>query len=462
MDIGQDPNESSKEGEEGIFASMKRHREDDGILNEGENASLSTQKMDEGPQAKSKKTGSISIQNDDRLIKIPEDVEPKCLGHVLYTGAHFRDMKSDKPHDAKLFLLPFFNSSHLYSTIEVRIPAEHLTFADNIGVRNQAVWGTDVYTDDSDIVSVIIHSGFYRPFDSPFMGDPEEANVPDTAAVNDEDLKSNNVMTKPNELTESKVPAITTRDKSAQLPRESSKPTTSRILPSPPLYPFHAKGDSTNPRLPDHDLAVTLRVLPRLVRYTGSTRFGISSRGWGSSHDGESIRVEKIEALPRGSVARRGRKRGSLEWATLGLRGRREDSLSPSNGSVRQSEGVKYEDTDRRKSKKVKVVAKAPLSGLAKRPPHPLTEDSVTVVFSPFGGHACIKYRVSAMIDWPDHLREALNDFKVLEKNNGDSGISSDTLNQMVASFETALALKVTDMKSMEKLPYWRIRMRKE
>lgn len=47
-------------------------------------------------------------------------------------------------------------------TIEIRIPAKHVTTS-NHQVRGSQLWGTDVYTDDSDLVAVLMHTGYYRP-----------------------------------------------------------------------------------------------------------------------------------------------------------------------------------------------------------------------------------------------------------------------------------------------------------
>ncbi|CAE6091563.1 unnamed protein product [Arabidopsis arenosa] len=51
-------------------------------------------------------------------------------------------------------------------TLEVRIPAEHVT-ATNRQVRGGQLWGTDIYTDDSDLVAVLMHTGYCRPTASP-------------------------------------------------------------------------------------------------------------------------------------------------------------------------------------------------------------------------------------------------------------------------------------------------------
>ena len=49
----------------------------------------------------------------------------------------------------------------LESASQVRIPAHNLqaTFAE---VKGRHVWGTDVYTDDSDIVCAVMHCGYFN------------------------------------------------------------------------------------------------------------------------------------------------------------------------------------------------------------------------------------------------------------------------------------------------------------
>ncbi|KAL1356199.1 hypothetical protein HN51_008185 [Arachis hypogaea] len=51
-------------------------------------------------------------------------------------------------------------------TLEIRIPAENVT-ATNRQVRGGQLWGTDVYTYDSDLVAVLMHTGYCRPTASP-------------------------------------------------------------------------------------------------------------------------------------------------------------------------------------------------------------------------------------------------------------------------------------------------------
>ena len=94
---------------------------------------------------------------------------------------------------------------------------------------------------------MIIHSGHYRPVDAP---DPVAADIELVQETEMEDLKSSSIK----EMMEFSVK----------------------------VAPVIAKADpvfSTGTTLvPDHDLHVTLRVLPKLAKYTGSTRFGLDSK----------------------------------------------------------------------------------------------------------------------------------------------------------------------------------------
>lgn len=57
------------------------------------------------------------------------------------------------------------------------------------------------------------------------------------------------------------------------------------------------KPKKTSYPIPDHDLKVTLRVMPALKCYTGTVQHHIGSRSWGGNHDGLSYWVEHVEKL---------------------------------------------------------------------------------------------------------------------------------------------------------------------
>jgi hypothetical protein len=145
-------------------------------------------------------------------------------------------------------LLPDFIRNYINYTIDVRIPRYYLY--DNENVYNRQVWGTDVYTDDSDIVAILYHCGILKSND-PF--------------ANFETLKTGiNIDT--NSI-------IKTRTE--------------------PVYAVQP--DNTRENISDV-LVVRLRVLPSLEKYIGCYRHCYNSRSWQGSvmHDGVSVSVETV------------------------------------------------------------------------------------------------------------------------------------------------------------------------
>ncbi|KAF9362940.1 hypothetical protein BGX34_005218 [Mortierella sp. NVP85] len=136
------------------------------------------------------------------------------------------------------------------SLVEVRIASPYLTY-DNIKVKRRELWGTDIYTDDSDVVAMLIHAGFFIP--------------PMGIHSSDQDL----------------------------------------IQPDSQQHNFAA--DPIKHIFPSFDLAVTLRVMPKLVKYQGSIRNRIKSRTWKTRHDGQGLRIESVKKLCSGEALNRGR-----------------------------------------------------------------------------------------------------------------------------------------------------------
>lgn len=151
-------------------------------------------------------------------------------------------------------------------TFTVRIPRFYLSDLEREEVtRRRALWGCDVYTDDSDPLAAAIHSGWVLgswgdDFDSSML-EPSNSGPGPTgkATVNDVD---------------------------GQLPADkltlTCPPPTATIPPK------------------DKDLHLTCLVLPPLEKYTSKICHGIKSREWGNNHDGMSFRIEKVEWVDEG------------------------------------------------------------------------------------------------------------------------------------------------------------------
>ncbi|GBC09087.1 hypothetical protein RclHR1_00860025 [Rhizophagus clarus] len=160
----------------------------------------------------------VVVENDETLNM--EGREERHLGHVIY--------------NPKEILPPL--EFHENGLLEIWIESKHLTWF-NEKVRKHFLWGTDVYSDDSDVVAVLIHTGHYTP--------------------------------------------------------------------PPPISEW-------TPTYPDHDLCVTIRVLPKLVQYTSTVREGYKSQSWGNHH-GVSYKIESVRKMKKGEAIGRSRGKGRKE-----------------------------------------------------------------------------------------------------------------------------------------------------
>lgn len=164
-------------------------------------------------------------------------------------------------------LLPRLEA-HINSTVEVRVPA-HVVRVDADGVKKRAVWGTDVYTDDSDVVAMLVHLGL--------VGENEEdgrrvVRVQCVGTRHENAVVGNSTgEASANPESETVKIELSREDREAKLNKEGQIEVV--------------EGGSRV------SIRVTLLVLPRLERYTGSYRHGINSRSWLTRHDGVSIAV---------------------------------------------------------------------------------------------------------------------------------------------------------------------------
>lgn len=129
------------------------------------------------------------------------------------------------------------------------------------------VWGTDVYTDDSDVVAMCLHSGRIK---GPQLGD---------------------------------VPSWVPPGKAVKAWRKMTKEMNEKDVYETPSASTVEQVNYSNPKVhssPTCDLSVLLRVAPKLIAYKGSQRGGVRSRSWGNTHDGVSLIVEDVLLKPPG------------------------------------------------------------------------------------------------------------------------------------------------------------------
>lgn len=124
--------------------------------------------------------------------------------------------------------------------------------ADLPAIRKREVWGTDVYTDDSDVLAMLLHSGWLR------------------VTRRERRVKAGE------------------KGAGADAIRRARIPGEERVV-LPPT-------DGEEKGVPKA-LCVKLGVVPALVQYEGIERQGIRSRSWGNGHDGVSLRIEEVKPL---------------------------------------------------------------------------------------------------------------------------------------------------------------------
>lgn len=171
------------------------------------------------------------------------------------------------------------------STITVKVPRVHLTAAarEEITAR-RALWGTEVYTDDSDVVAACIHGGWIRGEWDPDAGASLldlEHGIPDDGRVHQ--VRGSN------------------GDATADEHAARTAANDADFLAAPPKTgPVFVRGD--------RDMHVTLVILPTLRRYASTTRFGVQSREFGGEgrrrrkqHDGLSFMVAGVRWVENGA-----------------------------------------------------------------------------------------------------------------------------------------------------------------
>lgn len=122
------------------------------------------------------------------------------------------------------------------------------------------LWGTDVYTDDSDLLCICLHSGWLR------LLPPPSSSIPSTTTA------------------------------------KSTSPPTSAIAGPTTMDLDSTKADEKGPEklsIPvgekrSGSIIVRMVVAPTLLRYQSSIRQSLKSRNWGNGHDGVSLMIESI------------------------------------------------------------------------------------------------------------------------------------------------------------------------
>ncbi|CAL5869865.1 uncharacterized protein PFLUO_LOCUS4096 [Penicillium psychrofluorescens] len=208
--------------------------------------------------------------NIEPLLSSVADRPRHHLGSTLYTPRISAPSAKASVDSAKFGYttipqpLPRFEGRE-NCTFTVRVPRFRIdaNHREEICAR-RALWGTGVYTDDSDPVAAAIHSGYIR---GAWGEDVDESML---------DLEIKDTY---QHAPQPEVNGVDALKADAQASREP------RLPPVPPA---------------DKDLHITLLILPRLERYDSAVLFGIKSRVWDGRHDGMSFKVHRIDWVDEG------------------------------------------------------------------------------------------------------------------------------------------------------------------
>lgn len=223
------------------------------------------------------KKPAVSVTST-RLLEEVAGKQRNHLGSQLYTTELSQSANADTPSDAKIKFaskmkpIPVFERKE-NCTYTVRVPRYYFTSTEanlrgepsaleEICKRGQ-LWGTEVYTDDSDVVAAAVHSGWLK-------GDFGDQN---------EDL---------NDLCDNESEAEVPADDTAEAPL---------TLTSRPNRP--AKPPADHP-----DVHITLLVLPPLDGYASTTQHHVRSKEWKKTHDGVSFIIHRVDFVDEGVASR--------------------------------------------------------------------------------------------------------------------------------------------------------------
>ena len=214
----------------------------------------------------------LSQEIHDSIKNLPQH----HLGSLLYQPTVSRAPSASTPLDAKFGYRSRFKSLPLFKgkencTVTVRIPRYYLSREQReLICLDRNLYGTDIYTDDSDPLAAAIHCGWIR-------GEwPAEVDTSLLQAASSAEQQLSHVGFSDHHMDGHKQ---------------------SLVMVAPPRHgPVQAKRHL--------DLHITLRVLPPLQRYASSVRHGLKSRSWGSNHDGMSFEIIRFEWIDEGTSSR--------------------------------------------------------------------------------------------------------------------------------------------------------------
>jgi len=262
------------------------------------------------PPAKRPKLIINSMPVVDSVASLPQ----YHLGSMVYNPSG-NSNASSKGYSTTHSMLPRFEGRG-NCIFQIRIPRRYLYERQRAEVcKRRWLWGSDVYTDDSDILAVLVHLGKIPPV-LPDGVEPELVLAAQPGVMEDRDKevgrRGNKAAGKGKSMVNGSsgtgVLATTSMDKINGVPPVGANSTSSGYLNI------------------NKDIIVDILILPPLEKYSSTVRNAIKSRSWTKQHDGMSYMVSEVKTAEPGEAEGRGksmRKRRLNErehirkWGTL-------------------------------------------------------------------------------------------------------------------------------------------------
>ncbi|GME97512.1 unnamed protein product [[Candida] boidinii] len=257
-----------------------------------------------------------NLNKDDEMILKQENDEIKS--NISLNSSNSSSLRR-RNNLQRTELLPSILSNYINCLIDIHIP--HNLIKSNSNVKNRRIWGTDIYTDDSDILSILFHCGIIRSKDiiksydeimhgqiinSNTYGGSANSSANNTGTGNGNVSSSlGNTSTSTSNINNNKkrneelkylkqIPIEIINNNTGEIEFNSiTKPITPGNINN--RYNININNNNNISNNEELDLIVTLIILPTLKEYQGTFRNNYNSRTWNKiNHNGYSISVFKV------------------------------------------------------------------------------------------------------------------------------------------------------------------------
>lgn len=219
------------------------------------------------------------------------------LGHMVYRPRPGPDS------DSLDHLMPRFDNRE-NCVFQIRIPRRFLYEKERMEIfKRRELWGTDVYSDDSDIIAVLMHIGKLPP------ALPEDV---DLNLVMPDNTPALPISAGSRHLDETPAATITKKGR-VSVKSKAAAAAAAAAAASAAATSNGGSSDKTNGTTSaveyldvNKDVVVDVLILPPLERYATSVRNALKSRYW-EKHDGMSFMVHDVKNVEPGEAESRGR-----------------------------------------------------------------------------------------------------------------------------------------------------------